>query len=239
MRIKNGRGRGGEFLPCSENESCVSIFEHMVYNRDMRFRQPLDDVFRTATRVKVLRLLARNPEMIFTGREIARNIGVASSNVSRALSGLEKIGVLHWVAKGRSLLYGLNTRHILCERLLRDLFKEELSNLNYVTDEIPLNWPRDMRSLICYGSVARDEEQVSSDVDLCFVTRGPSSRSRLVRRLEEAQAEFYLRTGNRFSPYVISAPTFAARYRRADPLIRRIASEGWVLRGDSIGELVK
>ena len=90
MRIKNGRGRGGEFLPCSENESCVSIFEHMVYNRDMRFRQPLDDVFRTATRVKVLRLLARNPEMIFTGREIARNIGVASSNVSRALSGLEK-----------------------------------------------------------------------------------------------------------------------------------------------------
>ena len=158
----------------------------------MRFQQPLDDVFRTATRVKVLRLLVRNPEMIFTGREIARNIGVASSNVSRALSGLEKVGVLHSMAKGRSLLYGLNTRHILCERLLRDLFKEEQGNLNYVTDEIPLNWPRDMRSLICYGSVARNEEQVSSDVDLCFITRGASSRHRVVRRLEEAQAEFYL-----------------------------------------------
>jgi predicted nucleotidyltransferase len=123
--------------------------------------------------------------------------------------------------------------------LLRDLFQKELGNLNHVTDEIPLNWPGDIRSLVCYGSVARDEEQVSSDVDLCFVTRGASSRRRVVRKLEEAQAEFYLRTGNRFSPYVISASTFASRYRRADPLIRRIASEGRVLRGDSIGDLVK
>jgi DNA-binding transcriptional ArsR family regulator len=205
----------------------------------MRFRQPLDDVFRTATRVKILRLLTRNPEMIFTGREIARNIRVASSNVGRALSGLERIGVLHSMAKGRSLLYRLNTRHILCERLLRDLFEKEVGNLNYALDELPLNWPRDIRSVICYGSVARGEEQISSDVDLCFVARGPSSRSRLVRSLGEVQAEFYLRTGNRFSPYVISAPSFAARYRRADPLIRRIASEGWVLRGDPIGGLVK
>jgi DNA-binding transcriptional ArsR family regulator len=211
----------------------------MIYNRDMRFRQPLDDLFRTATRVKILRLLVHNPEMIFTGREIARNIGVASSNVSRALSALEKVGVLRSMAKGRALLYRLNTRHILCERLLRDLFKEELSTLHDVTSEIPLNWPRDMRSLICYGSVARGEEQVSSDVDLCFVIRGPSSRAHVVRRLEEAQTEFYLRTGNRFSPYVISASTFAARYRRGDPLIRKIASEGWVLRGDSIGDLMK
>jgi DNA-binding transcriptional ArsR family regulator len=205
----------------------------------MRIRQPLDDVFRTATRVMILRLLTRNPEMVFTGREIARSIGVASSNVGRALSGLERIGVLHSMAKGRSLLYRLNTRHILCERLLRDLFEKEIGNLNYVLDDLPLDWPRDIRSVICYGSVARGEEQISSDVDLCFVARGPSSRSRLVRRLEDVQAEFYLRTGNRFSPYVISAPRFAARYRRADPLIRRIASEGWVLRGDPIGELVK
>jgi hypothetical protein len=32
--------------------------------------------------------------MVFAGWEIARNIGVASSNVSVVLSGLEKIGVL-------------------------------------------------------------------------------------------------------------------------------------------------
>jgi DNA-binding transcriptional ArsR family regulator len=115
----------------------------------MRFRQPLEDIFRTATRVKVLRLLTRNPEMVFTGREIARNIGVANSNVSRALSGLEKIGVLHSMAKGRSLLYRLNTRHILCETVLGNLFQEEAGNLNDVTGEIPLNWPQDMRSLIC------------------------------------------------------------------------------------------
>jgi DNA-binding transcriptional ArsR family regulator len=211
----------------------------MFYNWGMRFRQPLDDVFRTATRVRILRLLSRNPEMVFTGREIARNIGISNSNVSRALSGLERIGVLSSVAKGRSLLYRLNTRHVLCERLLGDLFAKEADNLNYVLDGLPLNWARDIRSAICYGSVARGEEEVSSDVDLCFVTRDSSSRSRLLHQIEGVQAEFYLRTGNRFSPYVISALSFVVRYRRGHPLIRRIASEGLLLRGDPIGELVK
>ena len=211
----------------------------MIYNRSMRFQQPLDDVFRTATRVKVLRLLSRNPEMIFTGREIARNIKVASSNVSLSLDGLEKIGVVRSMAKGRSFLYRLNARHILYERLLRVLFEKEADNLKFVLDGLPLNWPRDIRSLICYGSVARGEEQISSDVDLCFVAPDSVSRSRLLERLEEVQADFYLRTGNRFSPYVISAQTFVARYRKGDSLIRRIASEGRVLRGDTIGDLVK
>jgi predicted nucleotidyltransferase len=177
--------------------------------------------------------------MVFTGREIARNIGVASSNVGLALSGLEKIGLVHSMAKGRSLLYRLNTRHILRERLLRDLFDKEAGSLKCVLEKLSLNWRRDIRSVICYGSVARGEEQVSSDVDLCFVTRHTSGRDRILRELEELQAEFYFRTGNRFSPYVISAPIFAKRYRRGHPLIRRIASEGWVLRGDPIGELVK
>ena len=224
---------------CFEIAPCVSIFEHMFYNRSMRFRKPLDDVFRTTTRLKILRLLARTPEMIFTGREIARNIEVASSNVSLALSGLEKIGIIHSVAKGRSLLYHLNARHILCERLLRDLFDKEAGNLNHVLEKIFPRWPPDIRSVICYGSVARGEEKVSSDVDLCFVIRDSSRRSAILRILDLVQAEFYLRTGNRFSPYVISTLSFVVRYRKGHPLIRRIASEGLLLHGDPIGELVK
>jgi len=211
----------------------------MRYNQSMRFRQPLDDVFRTRTRVKILRLLARNPEMIFTGRELARNIGGTSSNVSRALFALERIGVLNSIAKGRSRLYSFNARHLLSERLLRGLFETEAGVLAMVLETIPLNWTSDIQSVICYGSVARGEEDLSSDVDLCFITRDSSRRNGLERKLDQAQSEFYLRTGNRFSPYVISANNFAARYRRADPLVRSIASEGLLLRGDTIAELVK
>jgi hypothetical protein len=73
----------------------------------------------------------------------------------------------------------------------------------------------------------------------CFVIRDSSRRRPVLRVLEQVQAEFYLRTGNRFSPYVISALSFAVRYRRRDPLIRKVASEGLLLHGDPIGELVK
>ncbi len=211
----------------------------MLYNQHMRFRQPLDDVFRTATRVKILRLLARTPEVIFTGREIARQIGVASSNVSLALSSLEKIGVVRSESKGRSMLYRLNTRHVLYERLLGDLFNREADCLNHMLGRLFPRWPPNLRSVICYGSVARGEEGDSSDVDICFVIRDSSRRGAISRLLDQVQAEFYLRTGNRFSPYVISALSFASRYRNRRPLIRKIAAEGFLLHGDPIGELVK
>jgi predicted nucleotidyltransferase len=233
------RGRIQQQPDCSETETCVSTSEHMFYNRNMRFRRPLDDVFRTATRVKILRLLTRTPDMVFTGREIARHIGVANSNVTMALSRLEKIGILHSMVKGRSLLYSLNTQHVLCERLLSVLYDREASSLNYVLDKLFARWPDEIRTVICYGSVARGEEKTTSDVDLCFVTRDSSRRGSILRMLEKAQGEFYLRTGNPFSPYVVSAFNFAVRYLKDDLLIRKIASEGLLLRGDPISELVK
>jgi DNA-binding transcriptional ArsR family regulator len=204
----------------------------------MRFREPLNDLFRTKYRVQILRLLSQHAELPFTGREIARNLGLAHNTVRLALAGCEKMGFVRTVAKGRSILYQLNPQHILCQEFLCEFFRKEPQILALVLQRLPVNWEKHVRSVIVFGSVASGEEAMTSDVDLCFLARSPSDRDRLEVALEAMQSEFCLRTGNRFSPFVLTATSFAERYRRSDPLVRRIASEGKVLQGESVAELL-
>ncbi len=209
----------------------------MGYNPAMRFREPLNELFRTPTRVKILRFLICHGGIPFTGREIARNLGLAHSNVAMALSRLRKMGVIRSMVKGRSILYQLNPRHILIAKV-RPLLETEKDFLKLVLEELPVDWPSRTRSVILYGSVARGEEQSASDVDLCLVARSQAGEKRLEAELETLQAEFYLRTGNRFSPLVLTASRWVELYRKSDRLIRQIAREGKVLRGESIAELL-
>ena len=203
----------------------------------MRFRETLNDVFRTRTRVGVLRLLLRHADVPFTGREVARKLGLSASNVAAALRRLQKLGLLRSMVKGKATLYQANRQHILTPSLWA-LFEFENDLLRSALRELPVDWEADTRSVILYGSVARGEESPDSDVDLCVVARNASARRRVQRKLEVSHSDFYLRTGNRLAPLVLSAPTFCVRYRRGDPLILQMAHEGKVVFGETFGELL-
>ena len=203
----------------------------------MRFRETLNDVFRTPTRVGVLRLLLRHADVPFTGREVARKLGLSASNVATALRSLQRLGIVRSMVKGKAILYQANRQHILMPSLWA-LFEFENDLLRSALRELPVEWEAYARSVILYGSVARGEESSDSDVDLCVVTRSSGARRRIERKLEGSHADFYLRTGNRLAPLVLSAPTFCARYRRRDPLILQIAREGRVVFGETLGELL-
>jgi len=188
--------------------------------------------------VKVLRLLAHSPEVSFTGREVARHIGVGPSNALKALARLEALGVVQSSRKGASAVFQINSRHVLYDVLLRDLFAGEHNLLEQALRGLPVDWGRHARSVIVFGSVARGEETTESDVDLCIVARTRPDQRTLEEKVDGLRSEFYLRTGNPLSALVLTAAAFKERFRKARPLVRRIASEGRVLMGESISELV-
>ncbi len=188
--------------------------------------------------MKVLRLLAHSPEVSFTGREIARYVGVGPSNVLKALARLETLGVVQSSRKGASAVFQLNSRHVLNEVLLRDLFAKEHNLVERTLRGLPVDWERHARSVIVFGSVARGEATTESDVDLCIVARSKSDQRMLEDQIDGLRSEFYVRTGNPLSALILTAADFKDRFRKAKPLIRRIASEGRVLVGEAISELL-
>jgi len=96
----------------------------------------LEQLFGSKTRLKVLRVLYREPEKPFFVRELARAVGVQINAVRRELELLVSIGLLQEIEKeaedtsksGATLrkYYQLNTGSLIFEELQALLLKEQL-----------------------------------------------------------------------------------------------------------------
>src|SRR5947209_13984496 len=138
----------------------------------MRFTSPLDDAFASRGHVRVLRALDRLPEGFrASAREIARRAGLAHNRASEVLADLTAQGLADVEHIARSDLYRINRRHALFPGV-HDLFARERN----VGPELERFLRRRVRALVdgadeayLFGSVARKEERVGSDIDLAVV----------------------------------------------------------------------
>ncbi|HET9676915.1 MAG TPA: nucleotidyltransferase domain-containing protein [Solirubrobacterales bacterium] len=104
-----------------------------------------------------------------TGREIARLVGRAShSGVIAALERLVDQGIVDREEAGRAFLFTLNREHLATPavEVLADLREELLRRIRDAVD----GWNVKARHLSLFGSAARGEGGIDSDIDL-FVVR--------------------------------------------------------------------
>ena len=138
----------------------------------MRITTPLDDVFASRGHVRILRTLDELPAGLpGSAREIARRAGLAHNRASEILASLAEQGLADVERVGRSDLYQLNREHSLFPPL-HTLFAEERA----VQRELERFLRRRLRALVAgveeaylFGSVARRESRVGSDIDLAVV----------------------------------------------------------------------
>lgn len=91
---------------------------------------PLEKLFGSKTRTKLLALFFENPERSYYVREITRVIGEQINSVRRELLNLDSIGVIKNETYDNKVYYSANTRHPFC-RPLMDMFSRKL---DVVTD---------------------------------------------------------------------------------------------------------
>lgn len=116
-----------------------------------------------------------------TGREVARLVGRAShSGVIAALERLVDQGVVDREEAGRAFLFTLNREHLAAPavEVLADL-REEL--LRRIRDRVE-RWNVKARHLSLFGSAARGDGGLDSDIDLFVVRFGAIERQEPVWR---------------------------------------------------------
>ena len=86
---------------------------------------PLEKLFGSKTRTKLLALFFENPERSFYVREITRVIGEQINSVRRELLNLDSIGIIKNETYDNKVYYSANTRHPFC-RPLMDMFSRKL-----------------------------------------------------------------------------------------------------------------
>jgi DNA-binding transcriptional ArsR family regulator len=90
----------------------------------MRFKQPLDKILGQQSKIKVLRYLSQYPGE-YTGREIARAVGLSHPIVHSVLASLKEEGVILMRKFGKSLLFSLAKDHQLVKEIIFPIFKKE------------------------------------------------------------------------------------------------------------------
>lgn len=132
----------------------------------------------------ILALLYGRPNQSFYLRQIARHIGASTGAVQRDIVQLSKAGLVNRIPEGSQVFYRANSSSPVFDEM-RGLVAKTLG----VQDTLQFlltPYAKKIKVAFVYGSVARHEETVQSDVDLMIV--GSVTLEELIPTLERAQS---------------------------------------------------
>jgi len=176
----------------------------------------IEELIASSTRAKILTLFFANPGNKFYVREIARKTNKNLNSVRRELEKLEGIGLLKSERVANLRYYSLNKRIPIYEELkiiflktegLGDVIRENLNQLGKVDNAF------------IYGSFAKGEERLKSDIDLMII--GEVDQEKLALLIRELEDKLY----REINYTVFTKEEFYERKKSQDPFIKNILKE--------------
>jgi predicted nucleotidyltransferase len=181
----------------------------------------LERLFKSKTRVGILKLLLFRPGEQFHLRDIAKRVGVTPIYASKELANLSKLNIVRREKKANLSLYSLDERCAYLEELRRIFLKTD-----YLGEEIRREFS-DSRYCFIFGSFASGEENKSSDVDLFVVS--DAGHDKMMKKVQKLQK----RTGREINPVLWDSKAFEEKKKDSfmstilnDKVIMLIGDEG-------------
>jgi len=162
---------------------------------------------------KVLNYFFLNPSENLYVNELVRKLNLDKRNLVKKAKELEKEGILKSQSRGNLKLYTLNKEYSLYRELRKIFLKtfgveEKIRKILEMTDGV--------KTAYLYGSYARDQMAVHSDIDLLVV--GNHNITQLQRQLNRIQKEI----DREINTVNMSPVDFKRRTRNKDPFISGI-----------------
>ncbi|MDP8248210.1 MAG: nucleotidyltransferase domain-containing protein [Candidatus Tritonobacter lacicola] len=203
----------------------------------MNFTQPLDHILGQLSKIMILRFMihARLP---MNGREIAKAVGLSHVRCHTILKELSEQGIITLRKIGRSTVYELQHDHIVVKHWLKPLFREEKQLKKRLARTVTKHLSVNPVSVILFGSIARKEDRLGSDIDMLLIMPGRANLKKCKRELsgaEEAVTQLY---GNHLSPLLMKHNLFITKLKREDPFLKEVLRDGQQIYGKTIPELL-
>lgn len=199
----------------------------MVVNR------VLDEIFSRWSNVAVLRALNKYAIGI-SGREVARIAGISAKNCFIALNDLEDLGIVTRVRGGRDHLFSLNRNHFIVIHGIIPLFEIEAKFLESILSEVKKKLKGKIVGAYLFGSVARREDNIQSDLDLCLIYNNQNNKTSIENIFFELSLELQKKYFIQAVPFLITEENFIRRARYNKPPVNEIIKEGKLIFGKSI-----
>jgi predicted nucleotidyltransferase len=175
----------------------------------------LNKLFSSKARVEVLKLFLFNPADHFYQRQISLLTHQPIRAIQRELKRLQELGLIDKFTQANHTFYKVNTDCPIFEELKNILFKctgiAQVLRKNLIKTDIQIAF--------IYGSYAKNEESLLSDIDLFVI--GSISTKELSRFLAQSKKEF-----NREINYMVFSITeFKKRLKQKDHFLNTIVNE--------------
>lgn len=201
----------------------------------MDFRHPVEAIIPGA-QGRVLAVLAETTAELNLGT-LARLAGISQASASRLLPGLVEQGLVERREVPPSSLFRLVTTHVAAPCLLglsraRDIATAEIGQIARRLPVVPA-------SVIVFGSFARGQAAIDSDIDLVIVRPDSTDEDddRWTASTEQLRAEVRQLTGNPVEVLEVSESEASRRLARANGPWGDIQRDGIVVHGRSLAEL--
>ncbi|WKZ69162.1 MAG: nucleotidyltransferase domain-containing protein [Melioribacteraceae bacterium] len=201
----------------------------------MKIYNVLNSIFSAPSAVSLLRELSiRNTGL--TGRELARITNLTPQSAHNTLANLEALKIVNRITAGRSHYFTLNRNHYLNKQIIENLYSYEREYINAIFESIKKSLGKWSISLIIFGSVARRDETVESDLDLCIVYKG--KKALVEEKISSLRDKLFNEFGVNLAPFYITEREFKSRAKNIKPPIDNIIKEGNVISGKSINRII-
>lgn len=203
----------------------------------MIFYHVLDEVFSTWSNIAVLRVL-QDTVAGMSGREIARQAMMSHRSCHKALAHLENLSIVVCQRGAREHFFSLNREHLLVLHGILPILKLERGFLNQLGVYLKKNLASSTISVILFGSVARREESITSDVDICLIVNRVSEKKKIRERIHTFSSVVKRRFGAQLSPIIFSAAEFLQRAQKNKSPVREIMKDGIVICGTPLRKII-
>lgn len=176
------------------------------------------DALFTKTQQRVLSVLFGNPGRSFYANEIITLAGAGTGAVQRELARLESAGLATVTRVGKQKHYQANVRSPVFEELRGLVLKT--SGLADVLRAALAPLAKDIRAAFVFGSVAKNEDTASSDIDVLVV-----SDSLATPDLYQAFVAAETQLGRRVSPLVYSTEELSREVEEGNSFVTRVLAQ--------------
>lgn len=175
----------------------------------------LKSLFGSEARVRVLALFMLHPASEFYLREIAQRTGLPVRAVERTVKTLTEIGLLKREKRGNSVYFSVNRNFPIFPEL-KAIFLKTVGLGDRLREALAEEGGIEVAFI--YGSYAKNQETLSSDVDLFLVgSISPRVLTPILSRLEEE-------LGREINATVFTPEELRPRLREKDHFVRAVLS---------------
>jgi predicted nucleotidyltransferase len=187
-------------------------------------KYPLDRLFSNSSHIAILHALQDGREGM-SGRAIARQAGMNHQACAVALKNLESMGVVHRQGNGRTQLLRLNFDNRLVKNLVLPLLRGERDLFKEAMRDIAQHFGHEAEAITLFGSVARGQDVLGSDLDVLLIAKG-GAKNKILQNAARYSADFTKTFGIRLSPTVWTLAEARKKVRQKDRLMQNILSDG-------------